>query len=114
MSARLRQLLATHLRLAQLRANAHQAFTLGRGLTVTVYVDGRGRNHLKLSRLGVYPSASEWATVLRAWPQPVPEGVKPNQYPDGEHRCLAAVWEVPRVDPFGQATHSEPETRVRE
>ena len=83
---------------------AIQERNLLRGLTIRVYVEPDMLIHLALIRDDVFPSQSEWDTVMRCWPQPLPI---PWPKPKAEigrklhHRALTACWRVPRPEMQG-------------
>ena len=88
--------------------NAHvlstQECRLLHGLTIQVYVDEDRLVHLALIRPNVFPSRSEWNTVMRAWPQPLPDPQpQPVEAVGGRthHRALTACWRVPRPEMLG-------------
>jgi hypothetical protein len=98
--------------------NAHvlstQECTLLHGLTVRVYVDEEMMMHLALLRKGVFPSQTEWNTVMRCWPQPLPEPLPvPTEAsgPRNHTRALVACWRTPRPEMRGAMELSEGATK---
>jgi len=71
------------------------------GLVIEFYVTAAGENHLLLWRYQAAPSDLEWTTVMRRWPQPLPDPAPaPHPFKNGQHYCLSAHWRAPRPDPF--------------
>jgi len=66
---------------------------LARGLVVAVRA-GRKTTRLRLKRPGVYPSATEWQTVIDHLPYPVGE-VVPEPGMDGLLYMLTGSWPTP-------------------
>lgn len=101
--------LAKKLRHALAEAQAHplqrQRFTLGRGLTIVVYVY-QGLNHLALVRPApIFPSDQEWHTVLRNWPQPgALDDLEPKRNRTADECYLWADWKPKTPQPFAEAT----------
>lgn len=75
--------------------------SLERGLSIAVLQDPDGQVALKIERLNAEPSAQEWETVLKHWPEPVPDGVVPTSRKAGRRHALTARW--PRPALLGEA-----------
>ena len=71
------------------------------GLTVKVNCEIDGTTRLLLARKGVYPSDTEFATVLAHWPYDISLDVVPEKFEyNSNHNtrwfCLRARWETPK------------------
>ncbi len=58
---------------ARLRIGERQKRTLDGGLTLEIAQGRDGQVFLQLSRQGVEPSRKEWETVLKYWPEALPD-----------------------------------------
>lgn len=102
MDGKLRRLLEQALIAANGARNMKQTFVLGRGLQVELYVDEAGEVHLLLGRQGVYPADHERDTVLRCWPQPLPDPAPAFEQKKARGRhALVASWRPPRPEMAG-------------
>ena len=98
----LRQILAAMIRDANAARDLRQKPPrLKGGLFIEFYVTAAGENHLLLWRHQAAPSDLEWTTVMRLWPQPLPDPAPaPHPFKNCQHYCLSAHWRMPRPDPF--------------
>ncbi len=70
---------------------------LPNGLQVEIVQLKTGDVVLTLSRNNVQPGDNEWATVLKHWPEPVPDGVVPQRRTEGRTHKLIGRWARPAV-----------------
>ena len=78
-----------------------QEHKLKSGLTVKVNCEIDGTTRLLLAREKVYPSDTEYATILAHWPYDISLDVVPEKFEYSNnyksHRfCLRAKWETPK------------------
>lgn len=103
----LTEILREILRQAMLNRGERKAANLKHGLSIHVYVDETNQLHLLLTRKDSPPSDSEWSTVIRNFPSdwPMPQ-IPPvaRRFKEGQKHCMAAVWPIPRLDPFSANT----------
>lgn len=69
--------------------------SLPNGMTEEVTQLKSGDVKLTLIRLDVDPSLSEWNTVLKYWPERVPDGIVPSHKTEGRVHKLYASWPRP-------------------
>lgn len=69
--------------------------SLPNGMTEEVIQLKSGDVKLALIRFDVDPGDNEWATVLKHWPERVPDGVIPTHRTDGRVHKLYASWPRP-------------------
>jgi len=86
---------------AELHPGQVQEHKLKSGLTIAVNCEIDGTTRLLLARKGVYPSDTEFATVLAHWPYDISLDVVPEKYEyNSNHNtrwfCLRARWETPK------------------
>lgn len=67
---------------------------LDHGLIIAVCVDPI-YTRLRLLRNSGKPSATEWRTVIDAWPYPVPSTVGYGEVVEAGHDVLCATWFTP-------------------
>lgn len=93
--ATLRQI--SHGLLTSARAAEGRPFrrSLPGGLMVEVVQLESGDVQLTLERRDIEPGANEWATMLKHWPERVPEGVVPQARTEGRRHALIARWPRP-------------------
>jgi hypothetical protein len=99
----LTQLLTAELRWCQKhRGRANQrVITLPKGLSLVLYVDEEGANHILARRLAPqWPSENEVQTVLRHWPQQPTPQVQVRLAFWKTYNCLYFSWK-PVTPPFG-------------
>lgn len=91
------ELLIDAVKTASDNRRAVQHIKLSHGLGIKLYVDEAGANHLMLYRPAVFPSESEWAAVMRAWPQPLPGPTPPapERKESARRKALVSRWEPP-------------------
>jgi hypothetical protein len=77
-----------------------QTATLSRGLVVRLYVSNDMQDiHLSIQRPEVYPSESEWMTILRKWPVPLPQTWPKPEYKSSPNvKALCACWQTPQLE----------------
>src|SRR5688572_2052255 len=91
----LKQDLRGLLALARSGSQVPQRRILPRGLIVEVTQLPNGNVQLSLERVGVEPSDQEWTTVLRHWPEAVPEHVAAVRRKEARHYFMVGRWPRP-------------------
>jgi hypothetical protein len=84
------------LKQAELHPGQVQTHALKSGLTVKVNCEIDGTTRLLLAREGVYPSDTEYATILAHWPYDPPLDVEPEKCQNKNIFGLRAKWETPK------------------
>lgn len=82
-------------RAAELHPGKIQEHILKSGLTIKLNCEIDGTTRLLLAREGVYPSDTEWATVMAHFPYDPPLEVEPEKCEGKNMFGLRAKWETP-------------------
>lgn len=76
-----------------------QRIELPGGLRIDVIVSADGNTRILLARQSVYPSDTEFSTVLAHWPYDPPGDILPEKFEhqakSGHWYCLRAAWQTP-------------------
>lgn len=81
---------------ARHRPGTWQQSNIGAGLMIQIRLSPATQKIcLRLKKDDNYPTIGEWQTITTAFPEPVPEGVKPKPWNMRRYKYLWADWASP-------------------